>query len=558
MLKMRYAVLAAILSSTGCGTAALEEVEPRDSESPGNVDNPAASDPSCANCQDPGARVPPTTDPGAQVPPTTDPGAQVPPAADPGAQVPPAADPGAQDPPVTDPGAQDPPVTDPGVQDPPVTDPGAQDPPVTDPGAQDPPATDPGDGCAACPDPPPSDPPDLPPATCNAPSGPVDTSNPTRVVGDGTPASCTESALRDAIAGGGIITFDCGSANKTISITQTLVAPSDRDTTIDGNHKITLDGGGNTQILTAYDGDWRNNGHTLTVQRLVMQRGHDPGTGYAPRSGDSLCAWGYKDGGGGAIFTRNVKVHVWGATFLDNQGPDIGPDVAGGAIYVLGAIELVVTNSAFRGNSASNGGAIGLLHTASYLYNVTFEDNAATGMLANFAGGEAAGCPVFNHGDQGGAGGLGGAFYTDGHDPEVVFCGVEMSSNVSGDLGGAVFVSRYWGTGGGRQTITWEKSTFTDNYSPTGGGGAAYVNNSYFTLNDCSFDGNSAGDGDGGALKFNGITLNASDVSFTNNTSAWGGAVAHWGGGPEGTGTATNITLSGNTPNDFVGDFPAP
>jgi len=414
----------------------------------------------------------------------------------------------------------------------------------------------PGDSCDDCIEQPSIDPGELPPETCDAPTGPVDTSSPTTVVGDGTPGSCTEGALRSAVAGGGIVTFDCGPENKTISITQTLVAPSRQDTTVDGNHKIILDGGDNTQILEAVDDDWRNNEHTLTVQRIVMQRGHDAGTGFAPRNGDSECAWGYKDGGGGAIYTRNVNVHVFGVTFLDNEGPDVGPDVAGGAIYMMGAIELVVSNSVFRGNSASNGGAIGLLHTGSYLYNVTLEDNAATGVLANYGG--ATGCPVFNHDQQGGAGGLGGAYYTDGRDPEIVFCGVEMSNNVSGDLGGAVFASRYWGLGGERQTITWERSTFNNNYSPTGGGGAAYVNNSDFTLKDCSFDGNSAGDGDGGALKVTDLTLHASDLTFTNNSSEWGGGVAHWGGGPEGVSTATNVSFSGNTPNDVVGDFPAP
>lgn len=488
MSKISYFALIAMLSTTGCAAGVLETGEGRDSQSPGSIDDPGGSDPSCDACRDASG-----------------------------------------------------------------TDPAGQD--LT---AQDPPATDPGDSCNDCPDPPTTDPGELPPETCSAPAGPVDTSSPFTVVGDGTPESCTEGALRNAVAAGGIITFDCGPESKAISITQTLIAPSSQDTTIDGNNKIVLDGGGNTQILRSYDDDWGNNGHTLTVQRLVMQRGHDPGSGYVSRSGDSACAWGYKDGGGGAIYTRNVNVHVWGVTFLDNEGPDIGPDVAGGAIYMMGAIELVVTNSVFRGNSASNGGAIGLLHTGSYLYNVTFEDNAATGILANFFSGDAAGCPVFNHGEQGGAGGLGGAYYTDGPDPEIVFCGVEMSNNTSGDLGGAVFASRYWGMGEARQTITWEKSTFNNNYSPTGGGGAAYVNNSYFTLTDCSFDGNSAGDSDGGALKITDLTVDASNVSFTNNSSAVGGGVAHWGGGPEGVGTATNISFSGNEPNDVVGDFPAP
>jgi hypothetical protein len=36
------------------------------------------------------------------------------------------------------------------------------------------------------------------------------------------------------------VTFNCGSAVKTIGITQTLVAPADKDTVIDGGDKIIL------------------------------------------------------------------------------------------------------------------------------------------------------------------------------------------------------------------------------------------------------------------------------------------------------------------------------
>jgi hypothetical protein len=46
---------------------------------------------------------------------------------------------------------------------------------------------------------------------CTAPIGLADVSQPTAVVGTGTPASCTEAALRAAVANGGVITFNCGS-----------------------------------------------------------------------------------------------------------------------------------------------------------------------------------------------------------------------------------------------------------------------------------------------------------------------------------------------------------
>lgn len=395
-----------------------------------------------------------------------------------------------------------------------------------------------------------------PPELCVSPLPLAGSPTPDAVVGDGTAASCTGAALRSAVAAGGFITFDCGTEPVTIAISQTLEAPSDKDTIIDGNDLIVLDGGGTTQILKAYREDFRANDRVLRVQRLTMAHGRDVGTGFKARDGQSTCAWGYKSGGGGAILVRDVNLEVWGVTFIENQGPELGPDVAGGAIYAFGAKQLVIANSIFRGNSASNGGAIGALHTSSRLYNVVLDNNRATGLLANFAG--ATGCPIFNHAEQGGAGGLGGAFYSDGLDPGDTFCGVRLSSNSSGDLGGAVFRSAYWGLieGSPKQAIEWDRTTFDANSSPVGGGGAAYVNNSLLTIKDSTFSGNSSGEGDGGALKLTGLTLAASNVVFSGNNAAWGGAVAHWGGGPEGAGTASNVTFTSNTPNDFVGDFP--
>jgi hypothetical protein len=390
---------------------------------------------------------------------------------------------------------------------------------------------------------------------CEAGPRPVDVSRPSSVVGKGTPESCTEAALSAAVEKGGIITFDCGSAPTTIALSQPLELPSDRDTTLDGGDRITLDGQGSTQILRSSQPNFRVNDHVLTVQRMVLQHGRDEGTGFQAKDGDRLCAWGYREGGGGAIFTRDMNVHVWGVTFLDNQGPELGPDVAGGAIYMVGSKDLVVANSVFRGNSAANGGAIGLLHTAATLHNVLFEENHATGTNGNFAG--ATGCGVFNHEEQGGAGGLGGAFYSDGFENDS-FCGVEMRENDSGDLGGAVFRSAYWGLlpSVPRQTIAWDRSTFEGNSSVRGGGGAAYVNNSLFKLTNTQFMSNDSGEGDGGALKLTGLTLQASNVQFEGNHAAWGGAVAHWGGGPDGAGSAQAVSFQSNVPNDAVGVFP--
>ncbi len=70
---------------------------------------------------------------------------------------------------------------------------------------------------------------------------PEDTSTPTTVVGTGTAASCTDSALAAAVARGGVVTFDCGPEPVTIPVTATLEFQTDRHTVIDGGNRVTLE-----------------------------------------------------------------------------------------------------------------------------------------------------------------------------------------------------------------------------------------------------------------------------------------------------------------------------
>jgi len=59
------------------------------------------------------------------------------------------------------------------------------------------------------------------------------------VVGDGgTSASCTDAALGAAVAGGGAVTFNCGSDPATIAVTSSLQITT--DTSIDGGGLVAL------------------------------------------------------------------------------------------------------------------------------------------------------------------------------------------------------------------------------------------------------------------------------------------------------------------------------
>src|SRR5690242_14356305 len=83
---------------------------------------------------------------------------------------------------------------------------------------------------------------------CAAPP-PVKVPVPSAVVGAGAADTCTESALRAAVAAGGHVTFDCGGTGATIPVTHEISVT--RTTVIDGGGKVTLDGGGKNRILVS-------------------------------------------------------------------------------------------------------------------------------------------------------------------------------------------------------------------------------------------------------------------------------------------------------------------
>ena len=79
---------------------------------------------------------------------------------------------------------------------------------------------------------------------------PEDTSAPDRVVGDGSPASCTAQAFVDAVALGGVITFACGPEPVTITLTEPARVFNDtamEGIVIDGGGLVTLSGGADTR-----------------------------------------------------------------------------------------------------------------------------------------------------------------------------------------------------------------------------------------------------------------------------------------------------------------------
>lgn len=362
---------------------------------------------------------------------------------------------------------------------------------------------------------------DPPPITCTPPIALADVSSPTTVVGDGSAASCTAAALASAVAAGGVITFSCGADDHTITVPTALVLRTDTDTIVDGGGTITLDGGDATRIFEFDSPGYRTNSTRVVLQRLTLANAEAPATDFTAQDDDHPeCAWGYKDGEGGAIRMRDGRLHVIDCVFRNNHAAPTGPDTGGGAIYALGALEVIVVGSSFIGNDGSNGGAVGLLQTDGIFYNTLFEGNRATGTGQNFGG--ASGCPEFNHAEQGGSGGNSGAVGIDGNSVErVEFCGVTFRDNVANELG---TVSR----------------------TPNSQRGLS-------TFNRCSFEGNHAGDG-GGAIWMQDMELELFNSTIAGNTSNGNGAGVRIDQGPHGsTIRVVNTTFQGNVATNALG-----
>jgi hypothetical protein len=378
-----------------------------------------------------------------------------------------------------------------------------------------------------------------PSATCTAPIGAADVSHPTTVVGTGTATSCTEAALSAALMKGGIVTFDCGSASATITVTRTIELPTNIDTIVDGGGKVTLDGGGTVRILDWNSANYRANTHSLTLQRVTFAHGHAAGT--MPLAPAPLpCSSGYYDGAGGALQMRDGILHVIDALFLNNEAEKLGPDVGGGAIYLNGALGGVVVGSTFLNNSGSNSGAIGSLNSELSVYNSTFQGNAALGFGANSD--DASKCSVVNKNNQHqvGSGGNAGAIGMDGgSDGTHTFCGDVFKSNTSGQgaLGGAIART----PDAAKQTTVLDRCLFDSNTGDSAG--AAYFHNSTLTISASTFTGNVGLTGTG-TIQADGTTFDFTNVTFYGNHAKAGVAatLALFGGN----GTLLNCTFADN------------
>src|SRR5262249_52546104 len=152
--------------------------------------------------------------------------------------------------------------------------------------------------------------------------------------------------------------------------------------TIDGGKKVTLNGGGTTQILNFNHADYRKNTTLLTVMNITLAHGKNHGTmPYKPAP--APCSQGFYDGYGGAIFVRDGEVAIFDTVFDGNAAEELGPDVGGGAISLQGVLKATIVGSTFVNGVGSNGGGIESLNSDFDVYDSVFDSNTATGNGAN-------------------------------------------------------------------------------------------------------------------------------------------------------------------------------
>lgn len=261
----------------------------------------------------------------------------------------------------------------------------------------------------------------------------ADINHPNHVIGSGTPASCTSEAVVQAVAEGGVITFDCGPQPVNITMTATAkVVNTSHRVVLDGKGLITLNGSGKRRILymntcdktLIWATDHCNNQQwpQLIIQNMTFKDGYS-----AVRQTRGTP---YGGGGGGAIYAEGGQLKVVNSRFVDNRCYKVGPDLGGAAIRAVAQWSnrpIYITSDTFSGGVCSNGGALSSIDSNWDVFNSIMTGNRAIGWGANPA----------KRGTPGG--GSGGAIYNDGNNYSLSIDGTVINDNTAREGGGAIF-----------------------------------------------------------------------------------------------------------------------
>ena len=377
------------------------------------------------------------------------------------------------------------------------------------------------------------------------------------VVGTGTPASCTEAALDSALAGGGLVSFNCG-APTTISISSTKVITA--NTTINTfGAVIRFDGGNVVRVLQV------NSRATLTVTGLVIQGGNSGnGSGGGIRNDGNLVVYN-------SFFNVNHGLHGggignYGTLTLANTFFNLNSaTINGGAVDSTGILTasnnyFYDNNAGFRGgginnylgNMALDGGNVARNNAGAYGGGITNDAGMMTvsnmSIFSNTASGTGGGIrnngpatlsanEIYSNTAVNGGGGIandgpltlnGGAIYSN----MTVAGGGISNTNVLTIYGSTLSKNQASGDGGGINNdvngrVTVNAGQFLSNTANAKGGGL--YNNGGLVLNNTTYSGNTALDRGGGI--FNNNLLTVTQSSFVGNAAVFSGGFTGKGGG---------------------------
>jgi hypothetical protein len=260
-----------------------------------------------------------------------------------------------------------------------------------------------------------------------------------KVVGTGTPSSCTEAKLYAAVRTGGNISFNCGPNPITIKLTQTLRTCNTHNCkhvwqggrplttmTLDGGGLVTLSGGSKIGIYYANSCEasfgWLSSRCDLETTLNVTFKNIIFRDGNATKGVPGKASVG-GGGGGGAIAMRGNRLTVINSQFRYNRCMTAHSDAGGGAIRVVGMKRTAtIRDSIFVGNKCANGGAISSLGAPLNIINTSITLSTATGT-----------------GASSGKGGNGGGVYFDGGSQNVYITDSTIRTNKCGAGGSGVF-----------------------------------------------------------------------------------------------------------------------
>jgi len=331
------------------------------------------------------------------------------------------------------------------------------------------------------------------------------------VVGDGTPASCTEAAFVAALANGGLVTFDCGSSPHTIVLTTSKQIAL--DTYIRGNGRVTLSGGNATPLFQVF------HSATLVLQDIILTRGQGF-YGLIENFGslhiiNSQLTNSLATGSGGAIENYGQLV-ITSTLILGNKAM-----MAGGGIFNDGGWVTLSASQMISNTAPIGGGLLNATNSVATVYDSQFSGNVAPDIvLANGGGilnqGTLTLTQVFIHSNSGRRGG------GLGNQGNALLNNVTFRGNSSDGDGAGIYNI------GASATLTLTQVTFSNNSAGGSGGG---IGNAFGTLSltSVTLTGNSATNDGGGIDNYLG-TVRLTNATISGNSSDYGAGMYNNGG----------------------------